>query len=131
MHSFDYGIIQYYLSDIEYFFSSLKKKGSPKIHDLLFKTHPICKENHLKMLVNCNINTALSFNDRFYVTFVIDNGRGGDYNKYVPTEYLIKMENVSDIEDVSMIIRDKLGIKEAITPFNIKKLEKLDFHTYY
>lgn len=119
------------MSDIEYFFIIVKKKGTPIIYDLIFKTHPIQKEHHLKMLVNCNVNKALPFDDEFYMTFILDNGRGGDYSRYIPFECLIHMESITDIEDVSRVIRDTLGIKEDLSPPNNKKLERLDFHTWY
>jgi hypothetical protein len=83
------------------------------------------------MLVDCNVNAALPPDDKFYITFILDNGANWDYNKYIPTEYVIIMENISNIEEVSIIIRDNLGIKEEVSSSDSKKLRKLDFHTFY
>jgi hypothetical protein len=131
LHSFDYGLIQYFVSDIEFFFIRLKKRGDPNIYNLYFKTYPIHKENLLKMLLNCNINKELPLDDEFYITFVPDNG----WCPKGPDECLILMERIIDIEHISIVLRNNLGIKEETSPPDLKllyrKVVMWDFHSWY
>ncbi|MFX1316877.1 MAG: hypothetical protein ACFE9T_13530 [Promethearchaeota archaeon] len=106
----DFMIVQYFVSDMDFFFFVSRKKNSPKICDLIFKTNPISWENNRMWFLLVTFNQELPSSHPFYVQFILDNG--WDFKNYVPTVHLLRMKNVPDREKIRSILINRLKIPE-------------------